>query len=116
MRLRIAFCPLMLGAISLCLASSYQTGNRPQENLCDNVAVALLKLYSEEELKKPENIKQFLPLIRDSFPPSLEDQWCNREPKVTIFLLHWLEREVTDREIKREIAETIKTLEQGASL
>ncbi len=82
--------------------------------LGDNVAVALLKLYSREELVNPDNVRLYLPVIRNSFPHfRTGEKSCHRNPKVTLFLLHWLKGELEDRQLKEEVSQLIANLEIG---
>jgi hypothetical protein len=82
--------------------------DKANSRLGDSVSVALLNLYTWDELRDPENIRLFLPIIRASFPPKWEgDRACNREPKVTTVFLHWLQAEARDKRLKREIAHTL---------
>ncbi len=82
--------------------------------LGDNVAVALLKLYSREELINPDNVRLYLPVIRNSFPHFRSgEKPCHRNPKVTLFLLQWLKGELEDRQLKEEVSQLIANLENG---
>jgi hypothetical protein len=81
--------------------------------LGDNVSVGLLKLYSEEDLKKKENIELYLPIVRAAFPAAgTQDQACKCSPKVTMFLLRWLSKETIDSSLNREIEKTINYVQE----
>jgi hypothetical protein len=81
---------------------------KDNSRLGDTVSVALLNLYSVQELRDYKNIRLFLPIIRAAFPPKWEgDRPCNREPKVTAVFLQWLYREVRDIRLRREIKRTL---------
>ncbi|HEY2168275.1 MAG TPA: hypothetical protein VGJ30_01515 [Candidatus Angelobacter sp.] len=78
--------------------------------LGDRVSIALMKIYQEDELIKPDNVKRYLPVIGDAFRnPSLisaED----RTPRVTIVLLKFLMAQVHDRRLKDAIAQTERAI------
>ena len=79
------------------------------QRLGDGVAVALLKTLDERDLLNTKTVEACLQLIHDSFSylpiVSLD---VNREPKVTMFLLNHLKRNVSDTQTHRDIEETIQ--------
>jgi hypothetical protein len=81
--------------------------------LGDRLSIALLKIYSEKELKDPQNIKLYLPMIKGAFLGSTMIQISeDRKPRVTLFLLKYLRNEIKDKELIKEVSETIQTLEE----
>jgi hypothetical protein len=74
----------------------------------DRVSIALLKIYSLEELRDARVVHRFLPAIQNAF----EDlKWVeseqDRKPAVTLFLLTSIEREMQDPSVKKEVADLI---------
>src|SRR5882724_6472620 len=87
--------------------SGFSSGfsEKQSDRLGDRVSIALLKIFKNNELEDPENIRRFLPIIRSAFlyPTLVPAQ--HRKPKVTLPLLARLERKVTDVELKHQISE-----------
>src|SRR5713101_7279002 len=53
--------------------------------LGDRVSIALLKIHSENELKDPNRIRKFLPLIEEAFRiPNLISIREDQKPRVTL--------------------------------
>jgi hypothetical protein len=70
----------------------------------DGVSIALLKAFSEQELLRPENVRAFLPIIRDAFAsPGFILHKADAEPKITLFLLHYLEQNLKDTEVRQQV-------------
>jgi hypothetical protein len=77
--------------------------------LGDRVSIALLKIYDADGLKDPQNIRNYLPIVRAAFvAPRIVRLAEDRKPKVTMFLLTYLEREITDVNLKAQISDAIK--------
>jgi hypothetical protein len=77
--------------------------------LGDRVSIALLKIYDEDSLKDSQNVRNYLPIMRAAFiAPRIVRLAEDRKPKITMFLLKYLEREITDRNLKAQIADAIK--------
>jgi len=73
--------------------------------LGDGVAIALLKIFSADELETPQMIHRFVPVIKEAFQaPQLISLPENRKPDVTLFLLGNIQRQVSDAGAKAEIA------------
>lgn len=74
--------------------------------LGDRVSIAALKIYSAEELTKPENADAYLTVARNAFSERgsvLEKP--DTDPKVTLFVLEFLkEKEVSSPGIEKRIA------------
>jgi hypothetical protein len=88
--------------------SSFQKYN---DRAGDRIAIALLKIYTEQELIQPANVKAYLPVIREAFGmPKLIDREADKEPRVTLFLLHYLEKNVKDPELRRGVTDLIASL------
>jgi len=72
--------------------------------LGDRVSIALLKIYPEKELKMPENIKRYLPLVVGAFGSrDLITMRDDQNPQVTLMLLKCLESDVTDGALRQSI-------------
>jgi hypothetical protein len=79
------------------------------QRLGDGVSIALLKLLDEGAITDPEKVESFLPLIHHSFSyPAGISMAANKEPRVTLFLLKHLERDITEPGTKQHIRETIE--------
>jgi hypothetical protein len=58
----------------------------------DRVSIALLKIYSREELVQPENANACLSAIRTAFENRISVlDHSDRQPRVTVFLLDYLQ-------------------------
>jgi hypothetical protein len=76
--------------------------------LGDCVAIAILKIASEEQLKNPRYVQDILPVVRDSFDqPQLIENQADKAPKVTLFLLESLHQTISDPQVRQDIQETI---------
>lgn len=74
------------------------------DRLGDKISGALLVIFTEEELVRPENVRRFLPLIRSTFRnPELISQAEDRNPRRTLALLRRLDADVTDPTLRGEI-------------
>lgn len=70
----------------------------------DRMSIALLKIYRENEVTRPENVRLYLPLIVESFRSrNLISSPEDRKPQVTLVLLGYLEATVTDPTLKKSI-------------
>ena len=77
--------------------------------LGDQVSIALLKIYDADGLKDPQDIRNYLPIVRAAFvAPRIVRLVEDRKPKVTMFLLKYLESEVTDTKLKAQISSAIQ--------
>ena len=94
--------------------SGFSSGfSEKQENrLGDRVSVALLKIFSQEELRDPQNIRKFLPVIRSSFLNPKLIPAAYRKPKVTLPLLARLEGQVDDAKLKSDITELMQFIRE----
>lgn len=83
--------------------------------LGDQVSIALIKIYSVDELSKPETVRSFLPVIQEAFsnPPAITQE-TDKKPSVTLILLKYLRGSITDVQTQQSIDNTIKSV-QGMS-
>jgi hypothetical protein len=74
----------------------------------DRVSIALLKIYSLEELRDSRVVHNFFPAIQIAFEDlAWVESEQDRKPAVTLFLLTSIEREMQDPAVKKEIADLI---------
>lgn len=79
--------------------------------LGDRISIALLKIHSEKELKDPDRIRKFLPLIEECFQyPNLISIPEDQKPRVTLVLLRVLRMDARDENLKKEILRTEKSI------
>ena len=84
--------------------------------LGDRVSIALLKIYDADGLKNPQNIRNYLPIVRAAFDvPRIIRLAEDKKPKVTLFLLTYLEREITDVNLKAQISDAINYIKEKTS-
>lgn len=85
------------------------TNNFPSlTQLGDSTSVAVLKLYTLDELSMPENTRPYITIVWLSFSDShrVLDQ-TDRSPRVTSLVLDYLQQKVPDQRIK-SIIDTLK--------
>lgn len=80
--------------------------------LGDGASVALLKILTPDELRDPERVKEYAPIIQTCFsePGSILLE-TNKDPKVTFFLLSHLQRDINDpsaQELLRQTEEFVR--------
>jgi hypothetical protein len=84
--------------------------------LGDGVSIALLKIYDQDGLKDPQNIKNYLPIVRAAFvAPHIVRLPEDRKPMVTMFLLTYLEANVTDANLKVQISDAVSYVREQTS-
>jgi len=72
--------------------------------LGDKLAIALIKIYSEQELVEPSNVRRYLPLIRAAFvAPRIVSDPADRKPAITMMLLRQLEAHASNDACRRQI-------------
>jgi hypothetical protein len=77
--------------------------------LGDSVSEAILKILDDQAVTSPETVRDFLPIIRDSFAePRLISIEADRTPRVTLFLLDYLKQRVNDAQTQQDIQETVE--------
>ena len=82
------------------------------ERLGDQVGTALLKIFSATELEDPENIRRFLPIIRNAFQYPKLIPAAYRKPRVTLPFLARLERQTADAPLREEISAVAEFVKQ----
>jgi hypothetical protein len=86
-----------------------------QARLGDKAGIALLKLFSEEQLLDPHTLGRSLEIIRGAFAAPCIVEISDRQPKVTLFVLGDLARQVKDQNLKRNIADMMTSLKAISS-
>jgi len=82
----------------------------------DQISIALLKIFTDVELSTPEIVRSFLLLIQQSFSqPEAISMDIDKKPRVALFLLNYLQRNISDTQTQRHIEETIKFLQEKAA-
>ena len=77
--------------------------------LGDGVSVAILKILDQHALTNPETVRDFLPIVKDCFSqPQFISIEADKTPTVTLFLLDYLRRNVSDPQAQADIQETIQ--------
>ncbi len=72
--------------------------------LGDGTAIAVLKLLTPQELTDPKTALGTLNLIYTSFAePKFVSLEVNKDPKVTAFLLDYLQEKVNNEKVKRQV-------------
>jgi hypothetical protein len=94
--------------------SGFSSGfsEKQADRLGDRVSVALLKIFTKEELRDPQNVMRFLPIIRSSFLYPKLIPAAYRKPKVTLPFLTRLEEQVSDAKLKGDIAELMQFIRE----
>jgi hypothetical protein len=83
------------------------------QKLGDGVSIALIKILDDRQIAEPKTVEIFLPLIRQSFSyPSLISLEVNKTPRVTMLLLTYLERVVSEPNLQRNIEQTAEFVKQ----
>lgn len=79
------------------------------QRLGDGVSIAILKVTDESSIAEPKMVEAFLPLIHHAFSyPPLISVPANRDPKVTLFLLGHLQKDLVEVQTKQHIQETME--------
>lgn len=75
--------------------------------LGDSVSIAILKILDEDELSRPEVVRDLLPIIRDAFEePRLISIESDKSPRITMFLLDYVKMRIRDNQVSADIQET----------
>jgi hypothetical protein len=75
----------------------------------DAVSVALLKILDDRDLKEDRTVEAVLDLVRQAFSsPKLISLEEDKKPKVTMFLLKYLQRSISDAKTLQDIEETVR--------
>ncbi len=82
----------------------------------DRVAVALIKVLSDEDLGNPQTIRRSLSVVREAFAyPQLISLPEDKEPRVTLFFLSSVLEKTHDQSLKEDISQTRRFIEQETS-
>lgn len=82
----------------------------------DQISIALLKIFTDDELSNQQTVRSFLPLIQQSFSqPEAISMDIDKKPRVALFLLNYLQRNISDTQTQRDVEETIKFLQEKAA-
>ena len=92
-------------------------GSRHFTRLGDRVAIAITKIYSGPDLADSQNVRLYLPFIREAFTNAqkISDEE-DKNPSVTMLLLRRLAETVTDPSLREEISEVEAFVLQSAKL
>jgi len=82
------------------------------ERLGDRVGTALLQIFTAKELRDAENIRRFLPIIRNAFQYPKLIPAAYRKPRVTLPFLARLERQAADATLREEISAVAEFVKQ----
>ena len=94
-------------------SADFSTGfsEKQRDRLGDRAAIAVLKIFSDQELRNPATARKVLRLIETVFRnPQLISVKEDREPRVTLFLLGYLEQVAPDRQLRQEISAVAQRL------
>jgi hypothetical protein len=81
--------------------------------LGDRVSIALLKILDEQDLKRPQQVRKILPLIHNAFvAPQIIAIAEDKKPAVTLLLLKYLETNVQDGDVKKEITQLMSFIRE----
>jgi len=81
--------------------------------LGDRVAIALLKILDDEDLKNPQKVKRALQIVHHSFLyPRLISIVQDKKPNVTLVLLDYINSKTSDPILKKEISVVIKFVKE----
>lgn len=87
-----------------------------QNRLGDRVSIAILKLHTPMELRDPQNVAAFIPVIRGAFEvPCLICRPADRNPAVTVLLLNSLAAGADDAAVKQKLLEAVSYVERAAA-
>jgi hypothetical protein len=90
--------------------------DKARDRLGDRAAIALVKIFGEQELLQPKNLHRSLQIIHGAFSaPCLIEIESDRKPSITLFVLRDLEGRVKDETLRKEITSTKTFVEQGTS-
>jgi hypothetical protein len=85
--------------------------DKANDRLGDKIGVAVLKIYPGKSLYRPDNIRTFLPVIQEAFKyPELIENPSDKNPMMTIALLHKLQRRVKDHFLRMDITKTLNVV------
>jgi hypothetical protein len=89
--------------------------DKGRDRLGDRAAIALIKIFGEQELLEPRTLRRSLEIVRGAFSaPCIIGIASDRKPNVTLFVLRDLERQVKDEASRQKIIETITFVQQSS--
>ena len=94
------------GLLKLPPGSSLSISEKILNRLGDRISIALMKIYTEQELANPANLRRYLPMINEAFQSLRIVPPDDREPRVTLVLLKLVEAQVQDPQLLGEILKT----------
>ncbi|SRR6266436_3709021 len=81
---------------------------KANDRLGDKIGAAVIKIYRGRSLYQPDNIRTFLPVIQEAFKyPEMIQNSSDKNPRVTIALLHRLQMRIKDHFLHLEITRTL---------
>ena len=81
--------------------------------LGDGVAIALIKLLDESQIRDPVLVQRILPIIGDAFAePQFISLRENRKPSATLFLLGCLRRTLDDAQARAAVEQMASNIKQ----
>ena len=82
--------------------------DKANDRLGDKIGVAVIKIYPGKSLYHADNIRTFLPVIQEAFKyPELIENPSDKNPRVTIALLHRLQIRIKDHFLHLEITRSL---------
>lgn len=102
-------------ALSLPPGASFSFTDKQIHRLGDRASIAVLKLLNEAELADPAKVRRVLAVVASAFShPDLISVAGDRNPKVTRFLLSYLERETSAPDLRAEIRSVTESITRRA--
>jgi hypothetical protein len=75
----------------------------------DAAAIALFKIFTADQLKNPQTIESFLPILRDAFSErQFIAEESDKKPAITLFLLNCIHQNASDEQVLEDIRQTIE--------
>lgn len=88
--------------------SFYEKANR---RLGDSVSVGIQKIFPKKSILSSENVKLFLPIIREAFNDrAMILELENTKPTVTLELLNYLKGKVSNPSLRKDIIDSINEI------
>lgn len=82
----------------------------------DAASIALLKIFTQDQLKDPQTIESFLPVIHVAFcNPQFIAEESDKKPAITVFLLNFIHQHVSDSRVQEDIRQTLEFVKQKGS-
>ena len=104
------------GLLKLPPGSSLSFSEKFLNRLGDRVSIALMKIYTEQELANPANLRRYLPMINEAFQSLRIVPADDREPRVTLILLRFVEAQVQDPQLLEEILKTKAVVQKSTEI